>query len=83
MAIQISSRARKTLVRLPRNRRGQIRQKIAELSADDLGKNPQIKKLVGQDGYRLRVGDWRILFYVRETDIYITRIASRGDAYQE
>jgi mRNA interferase RelE/StbE len=41
------------------------------------------KKLSGYScAYRLRVGDWRILFDMQE-DIKITNILPRGDAYKK
>ena len=41
-----------------------------------------IKSLAGKDGYRLRVGDYRILFDVIENMIAIHAIAPRGQAYK-
>jgi len=44
-----------------------------------------IKLLEGQKGYyRLRVGDWRILFIKNEVIkiIYIEKLKSRGDTYK-
>lgn len=43
-----------------------------------------IKPLKGSTGtYRLRVGDWRVLFSYLEGDtIYIRKIGPRGDVYK-
>lgn len=42
-----------------------------------------IKKLQGvEDGYRLRVGDLRVLFSMEGDDIYIDDIIPRGQAYK-
>lgn len=41
-----------------------------------------IKKLHGTDGYRLRVGDYRILFDVNGIIIDIIEIGSRGQIYK-
>jgi mRNA interferase RelE/StbE len=43
-----------------------------------------IKPLKGSDGsFRLRVGDWRIIFsYVSEDIILIEKIAPRGEVYK-
>lgn len=42
-----------------------------------------IKKLQGvKDGYRLRVGDLRVLFTIEEDMIYIDNIIPRGQAYK-
>ena len=41
-----------------------------------------IKKLQGVDGYRLRVGDFRIIFNRIANAIYVERIESRGQVYK-
>lgn len=42
-----------------------------------------IKKLQGIDnGYRLRVGDLRVLFSIEDDIIYIENIIPRGQAYK-
>ena len=42
-----------------------------------------IKKLQGTDnGYRLRVGDLRVLFSIEDDIIYIDNIIPRGQAYK-
>ena len=42
-----------------------------------------IKKLQGvEDGYRLRVGDLRVLFSMENNKIYIDNIIPRGQAYK-
>jgi mRNA interferase RelE/StbE len=51
----------------------------------DLGKEPpegDIKKLKGIDGYRLRVGDFRIIFKDRGGIRVIDEITTRGQAYR-
>jgi mRNA interferase RelE/StbE len=41
-----------------------------------------IKSLVGQDGYRLRIGNYRALFDVIDNTIVIHALSPRGDAYK-
>lgn len=55
-----------------------------KLSYDPDDPTLEIKKLVGQSGYRLRVGDRRIIF-LRDDSINviaIEKIKSRGDVYK-
>lgn len=46
--------------------------------------NGDIKPLKGSNGdYRLRVGDWRIIFsYPKENTVFIEKIAPRGEVYK-
>jgi mRNA interferase RelE/StbE len=40
--------------------------------------------LTGRDGYRLRVGDWRVLFEINDGKLVIVVLAvkPRGEAYE-
>ncbi len=42
------------------------------------------KKLIGNDGYRIRVGDYRILYRIEDKSrrIFIYRVKHRGEAYR-
>jgi mRNA interferase RelE/StbE len=53
-----------------------------------LAENPRpngYKKLTGRDGYRIRVGTYRILYAIFDTTlvIEIVNIGVRGDIYQD
>jgi mRNA-degrading endonuclease RelE of RelBE toxin-antitoxin system len=46
-----------------------------------LAKEPpygDIVKLQGNDGYRRRIGDYRIVFDITETEVIVYKIAPRG-----
>lgn len=82
MKIVIVKKAKKELNKLPTNVREKIRLKLL-----DLKNNPisfQTKKLTEQPGYRLRVGDYRVLYLIElESDrIVILRIKHRKDVYR-
>jgi len=52
---------------------------------EDIEKEPpegDIVKLGGRKGYRLRVGNARVLFEKRETEIIVTDIDWRGQVYK-
>ncbi|MSP53370.1 MAG: type II toxin-antitoxin system RelE/ParE family toxin [Gammaproteobacteria bacterium] len=83
-AIRIKKQAKKKLESMPRNVRAKIIDKI-----NDLGHNPDdptldVKRLIGEPYYRLRVGDWRIIFDREDVlkIIFIERIKPRGDVYK-
>jgi len=50
--------------------------------AVDFLPNGDVKKLIGIDGYRLRVGGVRVLFKRDGDTIHVIRIDNRGDAYK-
>jgi mRNA interferase RelE/StbE len=82
--IEYSRDAQKTLARLPRNLATLIRRKIEGLAADPFASNNNVKRLKGVDGYRLRVGDWRVVYLV-DADVLIiivVRIGPRGSVYE-
>ncbi len=82
--IRYSSQAVKTLVKLPRNSAQLIREKINMLALDPYGSHINSKKLQGRSGYRLRVGDWRIIYEIKNEElvIIVLKIASRGDIHR-
>jgi mRNA interferase RelE/StbE len=42
-----------------------------------------VKKLQGRDGYRLRVGDWRVIFDRDGVVLAILEIGPRGSIYED
>lgn len=73
--------AREDLDGLPRKNALQIIHKIVRLES---GLRGDIKRLKGHDfAYRLRMGNFRILFDVDEDTITIRRIKDRKEAYDQ
>jgi mRNA interferase RelE/StbE len=81
--IEIEAEAEKALRRLPRNTAKRIRSKLLALAADPFARHPNVKKLTGWEGYRLRVGDWRALYTIDPANeiIAVMVIKPRGGAY--
>ena len=55
---------------------------------DQLAENPRpfgYKKLTGRDGYRIRVGTYRILYSIFDSTliIEIVNVGVRGDVYED
>jgi mRNA interferase RelE/StbE len=76
--------ALKTLRKLPANLSRLIRDKIDRLAENPPAANPNVKLLEGRNGYRLRVGDWRVLYELLEDHlvIVVVKIKTRGDVYK-
>lgn len=80
--VTYSRDAEKTLRSMPSNTRRLIVGKIEQYAADPASLANNVKALRGEAGYfRLRVGDWRVLFREDGLVISVTRIAPRGSAY--
>ncbi len=68
---------------MPRNTAKLICEKIEALGADPFAPNNNVRKLTSHPDYRLRIGDWRVVYLVQEQALVIAvvRIAPRGEAY--
>jgi mRNA interferase RelE/StbE len=80
MDVVVSSKAEKYIKRM----NNPYRQNILD-ALDGLEKEPpqgDIKQLQGIDGFRLRVGNYRVLFHEKDNTIIITQVTPRGDAYK-
>jgi mRNA interferase RelE/StbE len=79
--VRYERRAVRFLARNP-NRSGRIREKIAQYAADPASLAPNVEKLQGRAGYRLRVGAIRVLFDETDTEIIVLDIGPRGSIYR-
>lgn len=57
--------------------------KIKEVAADPYAPNNNLTKLQGRDGYRLRVGDWRVIYELQDERLVmlVLDMGPRGDIY--
>lgn len=77
-----SKAALQTLEKIPRNIAERIRSKVAQYAEDPSSLVNNVSALQGEPGYfRLRVGDWRVIFTEEGRIVDIVRIAPRGSAY--
>ena len=81
--IEYSKQSIRALRKMPTDVAVLIRSKISLLAQNPFSA-PGVKKLAGRDGYRLRVGDWRVLYLLdgQRLRVLITEIGPRGGVYQ-
>lgn len=77
-------RAQKSLLAMPRPTAIMIRDKLQHLAVEPYAPNNNVTKLQGREGYRLRVGDWRVVYELRDECliILIIDIGPRGGMYR-
>lgn len=82
-SIEYTREALKALVKMPRNVREVVTGKIEGLARDPFGA-ANVKQLVGVPGYRLRVGDWRVIYDVESGRmvVRVLKIGPRGGVYE-
>jgi mRNA interferase RelE/StbE len=80
--LRFTRSAEKDLRRLDPPVRKRVLGGLDRLLADD--HSLDVRRLTGSEHFRLRVGDWRVIFdYDRETEtVLVRRILPRGRAYE-
>lgn len=84
-AITYRRDAARALLRMQPAKAEDIRQAVARVAADPAAPNNNLRPLRGvRDGFRIRVGDWRVSYTLnREAQIIdVFEIAPRGGAYR-
>lgn len=80
--VELETRARREFSKLSK----EVQRRIADV-IDDLAKDPRppgAKKLIQSEGYRVRKGDYRILYVIddSERNVRIYRVAHRREVYR-
>ncbi|AVO50478.1 plasmid stabilization protein [Melaminivora suipulveris] len=82
-SIEFTRPALKALARMPADARNLVKSRLEALAVAP-EQAPNVKKLQGRPGYRLRVGDWRVI-YVLESErlvVLVLDIGARGGIYR-
>lgn len=81
--VLLSTRSQKDFKKLSKSMKKRVKESLMKLAEGD--KKPDIKKLKGVEGredlYRLRVGDYRIVYYPERKAIKVIRIDKRDKVY--
>lgn len=83
-AVVFTKQALRILRKVPRNVSLLIREKLEQLAVDPDAPNNNVTKLVGRAGYRLRVGDWRVIYELQDQQLVliVIKIGPRGEVYE-
>ncbi len=70
--------------KLPENIRRNIDGKLSALAADPTVANNNVRPLRGVPGFRLRVGDWRVLYEIDHAQrrLRVRHVGPRGEGYK-
>lgn len=79
--LRISQAAFRSLRKAPGDVAQRIRQKLDQLAADPFH-SPNVRKLTGHPGYRLRAGEWRVLYLVEQQVVQVIEIGHRREIYR-
>ncbi len=82
--VVFTKQAVRALRRMPNNIARVIRQKINEIAVDPYASHNNVTKLAGRPGYRLRVGDWRVIYELQNEQLImlVVKIGPRGEVYE-
>lgn len=82
--IVFTKQANRALRKMSRDTARLIREKLDQLAQDPSAPNPNLTKLQGRSGYRLRVGDWRVIYELEDDRlvILVLKVAPRGGVYR-
>jgi mRNA interferase RelE/StbE len=81
--IEIERVPEKVMARLPSNTRRRLRQAIDNLATDPRPRGSIKMKGHGDDYYRIRVGDWCIIYFIDDGRllILVVDVGARGGVY--
>lgn len=78
MAITFTPAALRQWIRLNADIRGRIKAKLEMFAETGSG---DVKRLKGRAGSRLRVGDWRVIFYAEGDTIVVAAVGHRREIH--
>ena len=80
--LEVSHTAHRQISKLPAQTQDRINIAIARLAKNP--RPPGVKKLTARDGYRIRMGDYRVLYRIDDSErvVIIYRVMGRGNVYR-
>lgn len=80
--VRVSSAARRQIRKLPRDAQSRVLA-VLSLLADE-PRPPAATKLTGREAWRVRTGDWRVIYEIHDGELLVVVIAAghRRDVYR-
>lgn len=81
--LELSHQASRQILRLPLETRERIHRAIALLGNNP--RHPGSKKLTDSEGYRIRVGDYRVLYIINDSaqSVVVYRVKGSDEVYRK
>ena len=82
--LNFTRQAYKSLRRVPVDIVARIRDRLDQIAQDPYARYANVTKLQNRSGYRLRVGDWRVIYVIQDEAllILVLKVGPRGDVYR-
>jgi mRNA interferase RelE/StbE len=77
--IAFTAKAAREWAKLSPDVRRRVDQRLTDFASTGHG---DVKRLKGRDGSRLRVGDWRVIFYEEQGEIIVAAVGHRREIYE-
>ena len=80
--VEITRKAQKALAKIPQSDFKRVTDAIRKLAQDP--RPPGCKQLTGRNAWRIRAGDYRVLYEVRDAQlvVIVVRVGHRRDVYR-
>lgn len=80
--VNYTKQAAKELARIPTNVSRVIRGKINAYATDPASQTNMVIQLTDSTDFRMRVGDYRVIFYLTDTTMEVVKVRHRGSVYE-
>lgn len=82
--LSFTKQALRALRKLPKDKSTAVISHLEQIAKDPYAHHNNVTKLQNRPGYRLRVGDWRVIYDIRDEElvIWVLKIAPRGEIYR-
>lgn len=79
--VTYTPKAVKALKRMPRDQAELVRSKVRQYADDPASLANNVTELKGRAGFRLRVGNWRVIMDEDDTVVDVLDVGPRGNIY--